>query len=310
MLIQAASLIFLASYLLYAVYRLSSWHPLSRIPGPWWTGISSAWLQYHSFRGTQGKATRALHQKYGPIIRVAPNEVEIANGTALWPIYIKSGGFDKSHHYGMLDIDGHSTVFSTLQNRKRADRLKVALPFFSSASVQRQVPMLGACAQRLVDRLQLDKAREIKSPIDLLDRCRCYSLDTTSNYVFGESFGALEEERLSITPVVDNFVEINFLFNVPAHLYRMFTFIYDTFIVKAEVKQADAKVDQWIRNVIGRKLDGKADSQETYPAKLAAIGMPLNCVVSEGKDAIFGATDALGLTLSLILWRLVRHPIV
>ncbi|KXT05181.1 hypothetical protein AC578_8418 [Pseudocercospora eumusae] len=308
MLAATVSLLLVAGYLFNLAYRVSPWHPLSHIPGPWWTAVSSLWLQYHTARGTQGKATRRLHEVYGPIVRVAPKEVEIADGAALWPIYIKNGGFDKSHHYAMLDIDDHSTVFSTLQNRRRADRLKVALPFFSAASAQRQVHMLEAYAQKLVERLNRDKAK--RESVDLLDRCRSYSLDTTSFYVFGEAFGAMEEEKLSIAPVVDNFVEVNLLFNIPSRWYRIFNFCYNTFIVKAAVKRADAKVDNWIRDVVGRNLGKSAEAQKTYPGRLAASGMPLREIVPEGKDAIFGATDALGLALSLILWRLVSDATI
>lgn len=309
MLIQAVSLVLVGGYLLCVAYRLGRWHPLSHVPGPWWTAVSSAWLQYHTIRGTQGRATRALHQKYGPVVRVAPDEVEFADGAAIWPIYIKNGGFDKSHHYSTLDIDGHSTVFSTLQNRKRADRLKIALPFFSSASVQRQVPMLKAYARQLVDRLALHKSS--REPVDLQDHCRCYAIDTTSKYVFGEAFGALEQERLFIAPMIDSFVEVNLLFNIPSHVHGFFSFCWNYLIIKAEVKQSDAMVDKWIRGAIARNLDaGEVEAQKTYPGKLAAMGMPLNSVVSEGKDSIFGATDALGLALSLTLWRLVAYPAV
>jgi hypothetical protein len=252
--------------------------------------------------GTQGKAIRALHDRYGPIVRVAPNEVEFADGAALWPIYVQGGGFDKSHHYATLDIDGHPTVFSTLQNRKRAERLRVALPFFSSASVQRQVPMLENYARQLVERLQLAKSSKV--PVDLLDRCRSYSLDTTSTYVFGKAFGALSEENLSIAPVVDSFVELNLLFNIPSHLAGLCNYLLYNTIVKSDARRSDAEVDKWIRRAIGENL-GEAEKQNTYPGRLAAMGMPLNNVVSEGKDAIFGATDALGLSLSLIIWRLV-----
>lgn len=304
MLIQAVSLVLASSYLVWYLYRLSVWHPLSHIPGPWWTAVSSIWLQYQTFRGRQAKATQELHKKYGPVVRVAPNEVEIADGAAIWPIYIKNGGFDKSHHYAMLDIDGISTVFSTLQNRKRADRLRVALPFFSAASVQRQVPMLEAYAQNLVERLKQDKAKPTR--VDLQDRCRSFALDTTSTYVFGEAFGATKENELSIAAVVDNFVEVNLLFNIPARFYSLFSFCYNTFIVSSKVKQCDATVDSWIRDVVGRNMEKGTDSaQKTYPLGLSRLGLPLEQIVSEGKDAIFGATDALGLTLSLILWRLV-----
>ena len=130
-------------------------------------------------------------------------------------------------------------------------------------------------------------------------------MDTTSTYVFGEPFGALDEDKLSIAPVVDSFVEINLLFNIPRRIYGLFSFCFNTFVVEAKVKKSDAKVDRWIRGAVGMSLKKVTDTQYTYPSRLAAMGMPLNKVVSEGKDAIFGATDALGLALSLILWRLV-----
>ncbi|KAK5715158.1 hypothetical protein LTR15_010575 [Elasticomyces elasticus] len=308
MLIQAIGLALLGGYILRAAYRLSPWHPLSHIGGPWWTAISSVWLQYHSWYGSQGSATRRLHEKYGSIIRVAPNEVEIADGAALWPVYIKNGGFDKSHHYSVLNIDGHATIFSTIENRDRVDRLKIALPFFSSASVERQVPILEACARQLVGRLKRDKIRQ--APVDLQDHCRCYSLDTTTTYVFGKAFGALDEDRLSIARIVDSFVEVNQIFNTPGYLYGLFSFFYTSFIIGAEAKQSDVSVDKWIRGAIEGKSGGSVDDQTTYPGKLLATGMPLSNVVAEGKDSVFGATDALGLTLSLIIWRLVEDPAV
>ncbi|KAF2206606.1 hypothetical protein CERZMDRAFT_52874 [Cercospora zeae-maydis SCOH1-5] len=290
-------------YILGKIYRLSPWHPLSHIQGPWYTAISSAWLQYHTWKGTQASATRELHRKYGPIIRTAPNEVEIADGAAVWPIYIQKGGFNKSHHYAALNIDGHPTVFSTLQNRDRAVRLSVALPFFSAAAVQKQIHMLEARAAQLLKQFEIDRASQ--DPVDLLDRCRCYALDTTSTYVFGEPFGALDEGFLAIAPVVDSFLEQNLLFNVPRAFRRIASFCFDALMVKASVKRADARVDAWIRRVVGKTLAKGGDHATTYPSKLSNAGLALEQVVAEGKDAIFGATDALGLVLSMIIWRLV-----
>jgi len=45
--------------------------------------------------GEHDKHIRALHKKYGDIVRIAPNEVAIADPEAMKVIYSTGGGFTK-----------------------------------------------------------------------------------------------------------------------------------------------------------------------------------------------------------------------
>ena len=68
------------------VYRLSC-HPLAWIPGPKLAAISNIWLAHHVRDGRSCELGKTLHKKYGPVVRVGPNEVWFNSGEAFREIY-------------------------------------------------------------------------------------------------------------------------------------------------------------------------------------------------------------------------------
>ncbi len=82
-----------------AVYRL--WFaPLARLPGPSICAITRLPLMCHEFSGTRRSFIHGLHMKYGPVVRVAPDEVSFATPEAVKEIYTSGGsGYDKSPLY-------------------------------------------------------------------------------------------------------------------------------------------------------------------------------------------------------------------
>lgn len=53
-----------------AAYRLSPWHPLARIPGPWDYKLTKLRVAYSAWHGNHYKNVKKLHDKYGPVVRV------------------------------------------------------------------------------------------------------------------------------------------------------------------------------------------------------------------------------------------------
>lgn len=68
------------------LYRLTL-HPLSRVPGPWLASLSNIWYAYHVRNGLVAQLATTLHHKYGPVVRVGPNEVWFNSKTAFKVIY-------------------------------------------------------------------------------------------------------------------------------------------------------------------------------------------------------------------------------
>lgn len=146
------------------IYRIR-FHPLSHIPGPLFPKLTSLWIHYHAYVGDEATSIHALHQIYGPYVRISPNEVEISDADAIGPIYVSRGGFPKAPCYGNFDIDGHKTIFSTVSADYRAPRAKAVVPMFSTKALrENEGPILG-CVDRMVERLQ--KEAQTKRPVNV-----------------------------------------------------------------------------------------------------------------------------------------------
>jgi len=68
------------------LYRLFL-HPLSRVPGPRLAAISNVWHAYYARNGRMLELGKTLHKKYGPAVRVGPNEVWFDSVEAFKAIY-------------------------------------------------------------------------------------------------------------------------------------------------------------------------------------------------------------------------------
>lgn len=73
------------------VYRLV-FHPLAAIPGPRLAAVSNIWHAWHARNGRMAHLGKTLHRKYGPIVRVGPNEVWLNSKEAFQAIYSKMTG--------------------------------------------------------------------------------------------------------------------------------------------------------------------------------------------------------------------------
>ena len=60
-------------------YRIC-FHPLARIPGPRLAAVSNVWQARYVRDGRIRQLALTLHKKYGPVVRVGPEEVWVCDG--------------------------------------------------------------------------------------------------------------------------------------------------------------------------------------------------------------------------------------
>lgn len=80
----------LGAFILYivAISILRALRPgLRQIPGPWVARYSPIWRVMFVWNGNAHEQYRELHTKYGPIVRTAPNVVDISDPSAMFTIY-------------------------------------------------------------------------------------------------------------------------------------------------------------------------------------------------------------------------------
>jgi hypothetical protein len=62
-------------------------HPLRKVPGPRLASVTGLWRTARYFRGSWLDDIVALHRTYGPVVRIAPNEISFVDEPALKELY-------------------------------------------------------------------------------------------------------------------------------------------------------------------------------------------------------------------------------
>lgn len=343
----AAVLLETLYHLVIVLYRVSAFHELAHVPGPFLPKVSSLWLVYHAWIGDECTVVHALHQRYGPIVRTGPNSIDIADGEALHDIYTKSGGFRKTAFYGNFDIDGHKSIFSEILPENRAPRAKAVVGLFATSSLRAGKERLDEIVQSFVTRLKDEgkRSRETKKPINLLDVTRGLALDTVTGYLFGRAYGGLgsqsearvemqsgqvvikdDEETaisgMSANGMVDLFVGVGRFWYLPSWAFKWVDWLDSKFGEGSSkhIGQSLDLVDQFVASIVEDAeavLENEKESETasfkgvtttSYPGRLLSAGLSISETRAQCKDLIFAGTDSTGMNMATILFYLAREP--
>jgi hypothetical protein len=93
--------------------------PLRNFPGPLLAKLSPAWLFVVSFTGKRAFIIDALHQRYGPVVRVGPNTLSFSTAAAARDIYLGIED-DPPATDGSADRDASSTSYASCEYARAA----------------------------------------------------------------------------------------------------------------------------------------------------------------------------------------------
>lgn len=280
-------------------------HPLSGVPGPRLAACTSLWLAWRTYVGDECTAIYKLHEIYGPVLRIAPNDVDIADGDAVEHIYIEKGGFQKTEAYSKFNIDGHSSIFSTQTLAARAGRAKAVVPLFSTASIRNSQSILASVIDQFIARLQ--REGQSGKPINVLNMTRSMALDAVSAYLFQEQYGAVSEDtsHMSASPFVDAYVGVGAFFNLlPGWLGDKISGLIEEWTSDDETAHSMKAMDQYTGNLVKTASPGSG----SYVSRLLERAIPRDQVQVELKDLCFAGTDSTGMNMAMILWYLTKSP--
>ncbi|KAK1752836.1 Cytochrome P450 monooxygenase abl2 [Echria macrotheca] len=178
-----------------AIYRYY-FHPLRNFPGPITNAVSGLPTVVNLISGGQHAYIKRLHDRYGAVVRIAPNELSFLSPGAWEDIY----GF-RSHDeplekdpiwIGALVNDGaHPMPYAPRQDHGRLRRA-FSHPF-SNTSVLQQESIIQSHLRKLVWRLgELADASQSR-PINLKDWYLFVTLDVIGDLCFGAPFGCLDK---------------------------------------------------------------------------------------------------------------------
>lgn len=301
----------------HVVYRLSPFHCIAHVPGPYLPRLSSLWLVYHAWIGDEASAVHGLHEKYGPVVRTGPMSVDIADGEALQTIYVEKGGFRKASFYRNFDIDGHPSIFSELEPNNRAPRAKAVAPLFSTANLRQGRAVIYGVVDQWVHRMQ--QAAKSSKPVDVLDLTRALAVDAVTAYLFGKSYGGLDSQvedsraaadevsGLSASGMVNSFVAVGRYWYMPGWAFNALAWLEEKIYPNWEVFNSVGVVDKYVEDVVDQTV-GDSGKSSSYPARLLQAGFSVGEVKAQCKDLMFAGTDSTGMNLATIVFMLAKHP--
>ncbi|KAK3297423.1 cytochrome P450 [Chaetomium fimeti] len=190
----------LATLALLLAYSLGTYltSPLRQYPGPFLAKFTNLWRIYHITQGNFQHVLVRLHEKYGPVVRIGPNVLDVDDPTLIKTVFSTKGNWKKTGYYssGSPFIDGKvvHNIFTQDDEEKHAADKKPIAKYYSPAAVASLEPLINETITQLCS--ELDKRFVATSDatgkgFDLGKWILYYAWDVVGNVTFSQPFGYL-----------------------------------------------------------------------------------------------------------------------
>ncbi|KAL5003665.1 cytochrome P450 [Aspergillus recurvatus] len=327
LLFQAAFIGCLTYWTVWIIY--ARWfHPLAKFPGPFGASVSRIWTVLHVLPGDAEKAQRKLHEKYGPVVRIAPNELVTSDPAAVKTLYGVKSGTVKTDFYlafrpPWARFPDH---FSSIGGKQHADRRRIVSNVYSMSSILQSEKYIDACID--VWEEKLGEMADRNESFDLWLWTRMYAYDVIGELFFSKMFGFLAAggDHLGYIAATDDLIPVQFLAgNMPTYVRSLFLL---TGILLPKVRgalKALGSLTEATNATIKRRLAALSESDaNTKPQRADILGKLLDISHKSGKEldfelddikmesfgGFFAGSETTALTLSGILYNILRNRAV
>ncbi|CAH0028196.1 unnamed protein product [Clonostachys rhizophaga] len=167
---------------------------LRSIPGPSIAPFSNLWLLWTCRRGKRYAIVHETHKKLGPIVRIAPNHVSVADADAVNTIYGHGNGFLKSDFYDAF-VSIRRGLFNTRDRAEHTRKRKLVSHIFAPKSVVEFEPYVRQNLEEFTRqwdaRIKNTSQRDGSAHLDCLSWFNYLAFDTIADLAFGKPFGML-----------------------------------------------------------------------------------------------------------------------
>lgn len=192
-----------AAIVLRAVYRKYA-SPLRKYPGPWLASYTRLWKVISTASTRTHYDHLHIHRKYGPVVRIAPDEVSISSPEAARAVLSAGKRFYKTQFYGVFPPPENPDIFTEWREDVHAQKKKVANVPYSMTAMQQLSPFINDTIELLMHKMQaMAQAQESGDPatgdgrsfVDLGAWLHWFAFDVLGEVAFSRSFGFLEQGR-------------------------------------------------------------------------------------------------------------------
>ncbi|KAH6881768.1 cytochrome P450 [Alternaria rosae] len=304
-------------YLLARVFYRLYYHPLSRFPGPRIAAATSWYEGYYEIvhKGQYSRQISKLHDVYGPIVRVTPDELHIRDPYFYDQVYAKNVHLDKEGWDKRFGCAGGllPTVDAEQHKRRRA----ALAPMFSRRSILDFIHIIYRHVDTLSVRMQEFEAHA--EPLNLSHAFPALTGDIIMDYFFGFNYNQLKHPEFE--SFHDAFIQVGGVGHIATQL-PMILPILDCIPdrisgwLQPAVKPV-LKFKQDNRNHIARTLHGediksndakKTIFQEIVASKLPDSDKTQKRLEDEAQIIIGGGVETTAFSLSTAAFHIISTP--
>lgn len=199
---------------LYNVY----FHPLRKFPGPIICRATGFYRHFKFLSGELPFVIKSLHDCYGPVVRIAPNELSFISPQAWKDIYLpladSKGPGEMVKYDGFYRFTGPKApdTILTLNMTDHAQLRRQIGPAFSERTLRMQESAVQQYVDLLIRKLG-EESKHGKIPLNLREWFNYYAFDVIGNLGFGSDFSGLEHSKYHpwVRAVTQNVKEYSFL---------------------------------------------------------------------------------------------------
>ncbi|RMY72035.1 hypothetical protein D0863_04783 [Hortaea werneckii] len=191
--------VLLALPVLYFVLPYLRNFQIQDVPGPFLAKFTNLWYLYECRLCRRYMTVHKLHEKYGKLVRVQPNQVSIADPTAIPVVYGHGTGFLKSDYYDAF-VSIHRGLFNTRDRAEHTRKRKTVSHTFSTKSVGQFEQYIHHNLEQLASQWDSKSKLAKQDPrsngyykFDALHWFNYVAFDIIGDLAFGAPFGMLEK---------------------------------------------------------------------------------------------------------------------
>jgi cytochrome P450 len=324
----AASLIYFAlasvgfGFLYYVsliIYRL--WfHPLAKFPGPKLAAATQLYEIYYDIakRGMFIWEIQRMHEVYGPVVRINPDELHFKDAEFYDEIY--SGGSKKRDKYDkwIMMAGAPRSAFSTVEHDLHRVRRGALNPFFAKRSVVRLEPRIQEKVDTLCRRLtELSSSKEV---VRLDVAFMALTMDIITEYAYGQSYDYLLEPDFRLewkNSMATVFEGAAFRRAVP-WLTPFLQQFGDEFILKLMPEMAvlinwQKDIKKQVQSILEDRTTEKQNTENIFYAlkdspSLAPEERDAQRLADEGEILVAAGSETTAKTLSITSFHIISTP--
>ncbi|KAH6980600.1 cytochrome P450 [Ilyonectria sp. MPI-CAGE-AT-0026] len=294
-------------------------HPLRGYPGPKLYAAAIIPIYYQRLRGFGPQFTTELHKKYGPVVRIAPNQISYTDNQAWKEIYghhpagngtwrkdPAQAGPEEAGTPGILRSEGqaHSQLKRTFNHA------------FSDEALKEQEGLICGYAKQLVSVLQhraeLPKAdpNDAEGQVDMVKMYNFATFDIMADLVFGEDLGLLENTTYTpwVYAMIGHLKSVSIMHAIAR--WQLLTAVMKRLLPKFIKEMREAHFNFCVQRV-DKRMATKTERPDFWSLVIKA---GTHRDISKGQlyatmsDFMFAGTETTATILSGITYYLCKNP--